>query len=166
MDRGAWRATVHGVTKSQTRLKRLSMLRRKVVQNKISRRTTQRSRIENILNGKRKKADHFNRATLKGKGFTEVYTREENLRRHPGILPSKGKSNISRYAPGHTTFSTLALNHCTKGTVLEQDGMVLSVQDFFYWRVTHPPYQVITFLPNILVNLIYYRWIQNSITRA
>ena len=24
MDRGAWRATVHGVTKSQTRLKRLS----------------------------------------------------------------------------------------------------------------------------------------------
>ena len=25
MDRGAWRATVHGVEKSQTRLKRLSM---------------------------------------------------------------------------------------------------------------------------------------------
>ena len=25
MDRGAWRATVHGVTKSQTRLKRLNM---------------------------------------------------------------------------------------------------------------------------------------------
>ena len=25
MDRGAWQATVHGVTKSQTRLKRLSM---------------------------------------------------------------------------------------------------------------------------------------------
>ena len=25
MDRGAWRATVHGVTKSQTRLKRLSV---------------------------------------------------------------------------------------------------------------------------------------------
>ena len=25
MDRGAWRATVHGVAKSQTRLKRLSM---------------------------------------------------------------------------------------------------------------------------------------------
>jgi len=25
MDRGAWRATIHGVTKSQTRLKQLSM---------------------------------------------------------------------------------------------------------------------------------------------
>ena len=28
MDRGAWRATVHGVTKSQTRLKQLSLLAR------------------------------------------------------------------------------------------------------------------------------------------
>ena len=31
MDRGAWRATVHGVTKSQTRLKRLSVRAHKVV---------------------------------------------------------------------------------------------------------------------------------------
>ena len=29
MDRGAWRATVHGVTQSRTRLKRLSMHARK-----------------------------------------------------------------------------------------------------------------------------------------
>ena len=29
MDRGAWRATVHGAAKSQTRLKRLSSRRRK-----------------------------------------------------------------------------------------------------------------------------------------
>ena len=54
----------------------------------------------------------------------------------------QGKSNISRYAPGHITFSTFALNHCAKGTVLEQHGIVLrilSVQDFLYWRLTHAP---------------------------
>ena len=31
MDKGAWRATVHGVTKSQTGLKRLSMHARTIV---------------------------------------------------------------------------------------------------------------------------------------
>ena len=31
MDRGAWRATVHGVTKSRTRLKRMSTVHLKMV---------------------------------------------------------------------------------------------------------------------------------------
>ena len=37
MDRGAWQATVHGVTKSQTRLKRLSMYAtNKMIPNMVS----------------------------------------------------------------------------------------------------------------------------------
>ena len=34
MDRGAWRATVHGVTKSQTRLKRLSNIEKEWLKKK------------------------------------------------------------------------------------------------------------------------------------
>ena len=53
---------------------------------------------------KKKKVDHFNSATLKGKGFTEVYTREENLRRHLGILPSTGKKQYFTICPGSHHF--------------------------------------------------------------
>ena len=72
-------STLHKIRRVEE-LEKLHLLRRKAVQIKISRGTTQRSRTENIFN--EKKVDHFNIATLKGKGFTEVYTRGRNLGRH------------------------------------------------------------------------------------
>ena len=50
MDRGAWRATVHGVSKSQTQLKHLGMHTR-VVYSRVPQRMCHRCLTQKLKNG-------------------------------------------------------------------------------------------------------------------